>query len=69
MKKIISAHNKKVLATKKPPIPLEEEQVITNCNCSERTPPMPYKNPAALNFRLKTSGTFDTMRGLHPSVF
>ena len=42
MKKIISAHNKKVLATKKPPIPLEEEQVITNCNCSERTPPMPY---------------------------
>ena len=30
-----------------------------------RTPPMPYKNLAAL----KTSGTFDTMRGLHPSVF
>ena len=26
---------------------------------------MPYKNPAAL----KTSGTFDTMRGLHLSVF
>ena len=26
---------------------------------------MPYKNPAAL----KTSGTFDTMRGQHPSVF
>ena len=30
-----------------------------------RTPPMPYKNPSAL----ETSGTFDTMRGLHPSVF
>ena len=30
---------------------------------------MPYKNPAALNFRLKTSGTFDTMRGQHSSVF
>ena len=26
---------------------------------------MPYKNPSAL----ETSGTFDTMRGLHPSVF
>ena len=25
---------------------------------------MPYKNPSAL----ETSGTFDTMRGLHPSV-
>ena len=36
MKQIISAHNRKVLATKKPPIPLEEEQVLTNCNCSER---------------------------------
>ena len=26
---------------------------------------MPYKNPSVL----ETSGTFDTMRGLHPSVF
>ena len=29
-----------------------------------RTPPMPYKNPSAQ----ETSGTFDTIRGLHPSV-
>ena len=35
MKQIISAHNRKVLADKKPPIPLEEEPELTNCNCSE----------------------------------
>ena len=36
MKQIISAHNRKVLADKKPPIPLEEEPELTNCNCSKR---------------------------------
>ena len=36
MKQIISAHNRRVLADKKPPIPLQEEPELTNCNCSER---------------------------------
>ena len=36
MKQIISAHNRKVLANIKPPIPVEEEPVPTTCNCSKK---------------------------------
>ena len=36
MKQIITAHNRKLLATIKPPIPLEEEPTPTTCDCSER---------------------------------
>ena len=36
MRQIISAHNRKVLANIKPPIPVEEEPAPTTCNCSKK---------------------------------
>ena len=37
MKQIISAHNRKVLANIKPPIPVEDPPQQKTCNCTRRT--------------------------------